>query len=385
MSPEKDENPEIEKQIQIFRQVLESDRLCYLNGRYGKAFEKHFASFIGAPYAISCNSGTNAIYLALKSLNLPPGSEVITTPMTFVSTAQAIILAGLTPRFADIEPDKPLLSPTAVEAKMNHKTAAILPVHLFGLPCNMDSLTTIAQRYHLKIVEDCAQAFGSRISLQFCGTFGHAGAFSFCFAKTMTLAGEGGMVVTSDLNLAQKTASLRNVGYAHDFKENCWKPTEKGADIGFNMRLLEIQSALGITQLHQIENEFTRRRTLTNTLKKILAPIDYLTPYPHADNQDIIYYQFPILINRKKKDLPPQEIVKRLNNHKIPADTAYLTPVNHCRFYKTFIKENHMPSAWGEEIFPNYQAQSQSLFVIKLSKKLDHDILETLDIEKILK
>jgi dTDP-4-amino-4,6-dideoxygalactose transaminase len=359
----------MEDELKIIQGVLESGRLNYLNGEYGKRFERDFRDYFHSEYAVSCNSGTNALILALQGLNLPSGSEVITTPMTFVSTVHAIILAGLVPRIVDIEADCPVISSQTVRLSINDNTSAILPVHIFGYPCNMGPICSLAGQYKLKVIEDCAQAIGSKVNGKYCGTFGHASAFSFCFTKIVTLAGEGGMVMTSDKETALKIAALRNVGYRHEYDQGMLKVTDKGAEVGYNMRLLEIQSALGIYKLSNLGEEFQMRKNAAVKISQVIHEIPWLTTYTEGNNREIIYNQMPLLLEKDKTDIDPSQLVGILKKNGIPVDTAYSKPVNHYEFYRNYLRTNHLPEVWGGEEFPNFNDQSSRLFIIKLSSK----------------
>ena len=363
-------------ELEIIQKVLESGKMNYLNGEYGKKFEQNFGYFFNSDFAVSCNSGTSALILALQALNLPKGSEVITTPMSFVSTAHAIILAGLVPRIVDIDPNFPVITSQSIATGLNANTSAILPVHIFGYPCNMGAICSLAEQHQLKVVEDCAQALGSRIDGKYCGTLGHAGAFSFCFTKTITLAGEGGMVLTVDQDVALKIASLRNVGYRHEYDQGVLKVTEKGAEIGYNMRLLEIQSALGIYKLSHLELELQMRKNAVNKITKAISEVPWLNSYGTNSNQEIVYHQMPILLEKDKTDLTPTQLISILKKNGIPADTTYSKPVNHYEFYQNYLKENQLPEKWGHEEFPNFNDQTSRLLIIKLSSKLTDSTID---------
>jgi dTDP-4-amino-4,6-dideoxygalactose transaminase len=366
----RDERETFAEELEVIRSVYASGRLSYLNGRYGREFELRFADRLGAPFAVSCNSGTNALVLALMSLDLAPGSEVITTPMTFVSTVHAIVLSGLVPRIADIGADEPGLTVASVAACVNERTAALLPVHVFGYPCDMPALMELAQKHDLKVVEDCAQALGSKVAGRHCGTFGDANAFSFCFTKTMTLAGEGGMVLASDPELALRCAGLRNVGYRQELTTEGWRARDKGAGIGFNMRLLEIQSALGLHELLRLDEELERRRRLARGMRRIVDETPWLTCYPEREEDDVVYHQLPVLVAEEVDHITPADVVRRLRGNDVPADMAYRKGVHQYPFFRD------QATALAPIAVPCFEDQTSRLFILKLSARVGPESLE---------
>jgi perosamine synthetase len=365
---------QMEKELEIIREVYNTGRFNYLNGKYGRRFEKCFAGFFNSEYAVSCNSGTNALILALRALDLPPGSEVITTPMTFVSTVHAIIFSGLTPHIADTGKNTPGLDSASIETCINSNTSAVLPVHIFGFPCDMTSITGLCKRHGLKIVEDCAQALGSSINGKYCGTFGDAGAFSFCFTKILTLAGEGGMVLTGDEKTALRMASMRNVGYDHEYEDQMLRVTEKGISTGYNMRMLEIQSALGIYKLGIIKDEFAKIRDAVKNIKQVIDGIHWLSCFREGTGWETVYHQFPVLIDRKKISISPQELVCMLKERGIPADTAYNRPINEYEFFRRYISARETGIKAPVADLPNFRELTSRLFVLKLSSGIDPEM-----------
>jgi dTDP-4-amino-4,6-dideoxygalactose transaminase len=233
----------------------------------------------------------------------------------------------------------------------------------------MGGLKRIAEKHNLKIIEDCAQALGSSIKKKYCGTWGNAGAFSFCYTKTLTLEGEGGMILCHDKEYAEHLAALRNVGYSHHYVNNMWKPAKKGEYIGFNMRLLELQSAIGLHKLKEIDKEFNRRKNLVFKLKEGLKDNEYFSFFPLKDYEEPVYYQFPVKFDTRKSSLKISELVKTLRKKNLPADTAYATPINRYPFFKKYVKENNLPEEWLKEKFPNYEKLVNSMFILKLGAK----------------
>ena len=221
---------EVEKEV---IEVLRSG--SYILGKNCKAFEEEIAKFLGCNHALTLNSGTDALHLALRALDIGPGDEVITVAFTFVATTEAIGIVGAKPVFADIDPDTFNIDVNEIESKITPRTKAILPVHLYGQPCNMDIIMDIAKRHDLFVIEDACQAIGAEYKGKKVGTFGDIGCFSFYPTKNLGTMGDGGLVATNSEFLKNRITALRNHGgavrYYHD-------------EIGVNSRLDEVQAAI---------------------------------------------------------------------------------------------------------------------------------------------
>ena len=227
----------------------------FILGPNVEAFETEFARYVGARYAVGVASGTDALELALRALNVGPGDEVITTPFTFVATAEAISCVGATPLFADIEPATYLLDPAHVERAITPRTKAILVVHLYGGPARLDAFERLARERRVHLIEDCAQAIGSRYRGRHVGTVGVMGCFSFFPSKTLGAFGDGGMVVTGEERLAQRIRRLRVHGSARKYEHE---------EIGRNSRLDELQAAILRVKLRHLEAWVETRRTVAH-------------------------------------------------------------------------------------------------------------------------
>lgn len=235
-----------EEEKQAVIAVLESGHLA--QGPMVREFEERFAAQCGVKHAVATSSGTTALHLALLAHGIRPGDEVITTPFTFIASANAILFVGAKPVFVDIEEESFNINPTLIEEKITPRTRAILPVHLYGNPCEIEAMMAIADAHGLVIIEDACQAHGASINGRQVGSFG-TGCFSFYPTKNIT-SGEGGMVTTHDDGIAERVRMLRDHGmrrkYYHDL-------------LGYNFRMTDIQAAIGLAQLGKIEN-FTHRR-----------------------------------------------------------------------------------------------------------------------------
>lgn len=240
---------------QAVMDVMSSNKVNYWTGQRGREFEKEFASFANAEYAIAVANGTVALDLAWVALNLPKGSEVIVTSRTFLASVSSIVLAGLIPVFADVDRDSQNISVDTILPRLSEKTAAILCVHLAGWPCEMTEIMQIAKEHSLFVVEDCAQAHGTQYKGQSVGSIGDIAAWSFCQDKIMTTAGEGGMVTTNN-------KSFWNAMWSYKDHGKSWQAIyEKQHPPGFrwlhesfgtNWRMTEIQSAVGLKQLEKM-------------------------------------------------------------------------------------------------------------------------------------
>lgn len=239
--------PELDEAIQ---RVLTSGR--FILGPEVEALEREAAAYCGTSSAVGVASGTDALELALRACGIGPGDEVVTTAFSFFATVEAIIAAGASPVFVDIEPLTYTLDPAQVEAKLSPRTKAILPVHLYGHPCDMGAIMRLAQAHHLSVIEDCAQAIGAQYQGRRVGSFGTAGCFSFYPTKNLGAYGDGGMVMTNDARLAEQIRTLRAHGsnarrYHHD-------------RLGTNSRLDELQAAILRVKLRSLDHWNAARR-----------------------------------------------------------------------------------------------------------------------------
>ena len=287
-----------EKEVDAARQVIQSGWLTM--GEVTKNFEKLFAEFIGAKHAVAVSSGTAALHLANLSLGVASGDEVICPSLTFVASANSIIYAGGQPVFADITShDDFNISPDDIEKKITKRTKAIEVVHYAGFPCNMDLIRKIADNHGLCIIEDCAHAPGAEYNGKKCGTIGEIGCFSFFPNKNMTTA-EGGMITTNDDDLAEKIRLMRSHGMTtltldrhrgHAFSYDV-------VELGFNYRIDEIRSAIGIVQLKKLQENNNRRQELADTYMERLAGV-YGIKIPFKNSCGIpSHHIFPVLLER---------------------------------------------------------------------------------------
>jgi len=255
-----------EKAIQAVEAVLRSGKVNYWTGRKGMEFEEKFAAWQGSKYAISVASGTAALHVALSALGIGPGDEVIVPSYTFIATSFSVVQAGAIPRFADVNLEDHCISVESAERLVNQRTRAIVPVHLYGNVCDLDKILAFAKKHNLFVVEDNAEAFGGVYKGRKTGAWGHMAACSFCQNKTFTTGGEGGMVTTDDEDLAWRARSFRDHGYDVKERLNLLELEQKLPYIhnmvGWNYRMTEMQSAIGLAELERIDtwNMPARRR-----------------------------------------------------------------------------------------------------------------------------
>lgn len=281
----------IEMQEELTKTVIDVLKSAkYILGPYCAELEERIAVYHGVRHAIALASGTDALILSLKALGIGAGDEVITTPFTFFATVESIIICGAVPVFVDIDEDTMNITSQGIIQKITEKTKAIIPVHIFGTPCNMPEIMEIAKKYNLRVVEDCAQSFGAEIHSIKTGTFGDTGCFSFYPSKNLGAFGDGGMVITNNTEIKDIIVSLRNHGstitYIHD-------------KAGFNSRLDEIQASILLVKLKKID--IMNKIRLDNALYyNSLLENDVRCPIIPKDTK-CVFHQYTIRTNNRDK------------------------------------------------------------------------------------
>jgi dTDP-4-amino-4,6-dideoxygalactose transaminase len=256
----------------------------YILGSAVAGFEASFAAYSGGEHCVGLASGTDALALALRALGVGPGDEVILPALTFAGSAQAALQCGAQLRFVDVDPRTRCIDPAAAAAAVNPRTAAIMPVHLFGQPADMPAVMALATRHRLAVVEDCAQSHGATLDGRRLGTFGHAAAYSFYPTKNLGCVGDGGAVVTNDASLVDRIRSLRNYGFS---------PNERiSRTLGFNSRLDEIQAAILSALLPHLDAANAERRAIAARFRSALAESPSLGLPP--DGEGCVYHQFAL-------------------------------------------------------------------------------------------
>lgn len=277
---------DLRKQYQPFKEEILSgiskvfDGMHLFLGENVQAFEKEFSDFCEVKFGFGVSDGTSALHLILRAMEIGPGDEVITVSHTFIATAEAILLAGATPVFVDIDPDTYLMDVSKIEEKITPSTKAILPVHLYGQPVDMDPVLRLADENHLKVIEDACQAHGARYKGRRAGSLGDAAAFSFYYSKNLGAYGEGGFVTTNDDEIARKIRMLRDHGsqqkYHHDI-------------VGFNARLDEVQAVVLRAKLPHLEQWNDQRRQHAALYTALLVDSPVKTPSVSSDAESVFH------------------------------------------------------------------------------------------------
>lgn len=259
-------------------------------GHFVEAFEEKWAAYCGMRYGIAVSNGTTALHLALACLDLQPGDEVILPTFTIISCVQAIIYNGGTPVLVDSEPRTWCMNVEQVEAKINRHTRAIMPVHIYGHPVDMDPLKDLAHKHHLVIIEDAAEAHGAEYKGKRCGGLGDLSCFSF-YANKIITTGEGGMVLTDQDNYAQRLRSKRNLCFR---KERRFYHTE----LGYNFRLTNIQAALGLAQLERIDETVAHKRWIGQAYTERLSHMEGLQLPVEEPGSKNVYWMYGLVLDK---------------------------------------------------------------------------------------
>jgi perosamine synthetase len=282
-------------------------------------FEKNMAHYVGTKFAVAVNSGTSGLYLCLKAMGIGSGDEVITTPFTFIATANCILMVDAKPVFVDIDPVSYNLDASKIEKAITPKTKAILPVEVFGNPAGMAEIRRIADKHNLLVLEDCCEALGSRLEGKPAGQFGQMGVFAFYPNKQMT-TGEGGMIVTDDERLAALCMSMRNQGRGAG---GGWLAHER---LGYNYRLSDINCALGIVQLSRIEEFIRKRRAVAAMYQEILANETRIVVPREEDGSFISWFVFVVRLTDRYSQAQRDRLLSMMTQRGIQVNN-YFPPV----------------------------------------------------------
>ena len=312
--------------------VLESGNLStflaqsgenFLGGKKIREFENNFADYVGTKYAISFNSATSALHAAVVATGVNPGQEVIVPPYTFTSTATSVLMHNAIPVFADVQDDIFCIDPASIEKNVSPLSKAIIPVHLFGHPAEMDEIMKIAQKHSLVVIEDCAQAPGAKYKGRNVGAIGNCGIFSFQESKNIA-TGEGGMLVTDDDKIAEIARMVRNHGEA--ILDTQKQRTYKTEFLGWGYRMTELEAALGVEQLKKLDKFNQIRRELADFLTKNINSIEGLKHIkrPYAEHA---YYVYAFTFDEAKIGISRDQFVRALNAEGIPFGQGYVKPL----------------------------------------------------------
>ncbi|MBV8652886.1 MAG: DegT/DnrJ/EryC1/StrS family aminotransferase [Alphaproteobacteria bacterium] len=328
-------------------------------------FEREFAAYRQARHAAAVGSCTAALHLSMMAIGIGPGDEVITTPMTFCSSVNAIIHTGATPVLVDCERDTMNIDAAAIERKVTPRTKAILPVHFCGRPCDMDTIMGLAHAHRLRVIEDCAHAIETMYSGRAAGTIGDIGCFSFYATKNLTTA-EGGMILTGDEELAARIKVLALHGLSKDawkrFSDSGYQHYEVSA-AGFKYNMTDIQAAIGLAQLRRIEDFAVRRNEIWAIYDRAFADLPCLLPPPPADGTLHARHLYTPLLQLERLRVGRDDILNALNAENIGAGVHYVAVHRHGFYERTY--------DWTAEQFPNADFVSERTLSLPLSPALD--------------
>ncbi|MEM2110353.1 MAG: DegT/DnrJ/EryC1/StrS family aminotransferase [Candidatus Bathyarchaeia archaeon] len=310
---------ELKAVTEVMKSAIEfSGKLWRMEGNKCEEFEREFASFFGTKYAVAVSSGTAAIHVALASLRLDPGCEVITSPITDVGSVTPIIYQNLVPVFADVDPETLNVTPESIAERITDKTKAIMPVHLWGAPCDMDPVMELAEKHNLVVIEDCAQAHGAVYKGKFVGSIGDMGCFSLMNGKHITTGGEGGAITTSNEEYCQ------NGMLSSRSRFSPW--TTIRFDIVYpvlNYRLTELQASIGLVQLKKLPKIVAKRRELCMKLAKYISHLEAVKFPKILENTDPSFWFLPIFVDLKKITVSIDHFAEALVREGIPVGAKY--------------------------------------------------------------
>jgi dTDP-4-amino-4,6-dideoxygalactose transaminase len=325
---------------------------AFVQGPEVKRFEDAFAAYLGSAHCVAVNSGTSALHLALLALGIGPGDEVITVPHTFIATAEAISAVGARPVFVDVDPVTYTMDPALVESAITPLTRALLPVHLYGNPAEMDSLLSIARRHNLALVEDACQAHGASYKGRKAGTLGNAGCFSFYPSKNLGSCGEGGAMVTNDAELAGKVRMLRDHGsvrkYEHSFP-------------GYNFRMEGFQGAVLATKLKYLDTWNDQRRALAQRYEEKLGSSPFVLPTETAGARHV-YHLY--VIQSEDRETLKQQLAER----GIESGLHYPIPLH--------LQEAYKPLGYGVGDFPVSELLASRILSLPMFPELSSEAVD---------
>ena len=348
-------------------EVTESLRSGWVGtGPKVKRFEEMFREYKGSRHAIAVSSCTAALHLSLLTLGIKPGDEVITTPITFAATANAICHVGARPVFADVQKDTMNIDPVAVEKKIRRETKALIPVHLGGRPCSMDELMELARRFNLRVIEDAAHAIEASYRGRSLGTLGDIGCFSFYVTKNITTV-EGGMVITDQDDWAQTIKSMA----LHGMTADAWsRYSDEGfkhyqvVSAGFKYNMTDIQASIGIHQFRKMEAYARRRKEIWEAYQESFRDLPLLLPSPTPPDQRHAYHLYSPLLDLDRVRCTRDQFLQALHKENIGAGIHYIALHLHPFYQKT------LGYRVGE--FPNAEFISHRTFSLPFSAKLTH-------------
>jgi dTDP-4-amino-4,6-dideoxygalactose transaminase len=327
-------------------------------------FEEAFRTYKGAAHAVAVSSCTAALHLSMVAAGLNPGDEVITTALTFCATVNAIIHSGATPVLVDVDPRTMNIDPLEIETAITGKTKAILPVHFTGRPCDMDAITTIAQKHRLRIIEDCAHAIETEHKGRKAGTFGDFGCFSFYVTKNV-VSGEGGMILPRN----EEDAARIKVLALHGMSKDAWKRfSDEGykhyhvIECGFKYNMMDIQAAIAIHQLERVDSCWRRRQEIWDRYNDAFSDLPITLPEAPAPDTRHAYHLYTILVDERETGISRDRFLDAMTDENIGVGVHYLSIPEHPFYQQTF--------GWRPEDYPRAMEIGRQTVSIPLSPKL---------------
>jgi len=311
-----------DREIELVTQVLRSDVLSL--GTFAPRFEADLAAIAGRRHGIACSSGTAGLHLGVRALGIGRGDQVITTPFSFVASANCLLYEGAVPRFVDIEEDTLGLDPTRIDDAASPRTRAILPVHVFGRPCRIEAIDAAARSHGWSLIEDSCEALGSSVNGRALGSFGALSVFAFYPNKQIT-TGEGGVVLTDDDELAETMRSLRNQGRDRD---GTWL---RHVRLGYNYRLDEMSAAVGVAQLERLSELRAGRTRVAAAYEQALADADWVTTPSVGPGESVDWFVYVV---RLEPGIDRDALIPRLAERGVPA-RPYFQPIHTQPFYRS--------------------------------------------------
>jgi len=350
------------EELEAVRKVFESGIL--VQGGRIRLFEEEFAEYIGVEHAVAMANGTVALDIALKALRLGPGDEVVTSAFSFIASSNCVLYQGAKPVFADIDPRTFNIDPLDVAEKITAKTKAIIAVHLFGQPAEMDALKEIAEDHEIALVEDAAQAHGAEYKGRKVGGLGAIGCFSFYATKNMT-TGEGGMITTNSNELERRARLLRNHGETGKYHH---------VILGYNYRMSEITAAVGSVQLRKLDKSNKKRRENADLLTRGIGKISGLTAPYVKDNVRHVFYQYVVRVE-DGYSMGREKLAERLRERGVDVAVHYPTPLYEQSLYREI--------GYGKTVCPMAEDASKRVLSLPVHPSVTgEDITYTLDLLK---
>ncbi|MCZ6680755.1 MAG: DegT/DnrJ/EryC1/StrS family aminotransferase [Candidatus Poribacteria bacterium] len=365
-----------EREEELLIQAVRSQNLFGKSGTFVKELEKKFAAFHGTNYAQASTSGTAAIHTAVGVVNPNPGDEIITAPITDPGSVMPILMQNAVPVFADVDPKTLNMTPESIEANITDRTRAIILVHLFGRPCNIDEVLAIAEKHNLILIEDCCQTHATKYKGRYAGTFGHMGCFSFQQSKHMT-TGDGGMIITNDEQTYIRLKLFSDKGWDYQYMGE-----RDHAFLAPNYRMTEMQGAVGIAQLEKLRDVVERRIALGKLLNELIADAPGVEVAPTPDDREVSWWNYIFHVTGHD----PDEFCKAVSAEGVAMSAHYIRDPIYMRgnfltekntygssgfpFDSTYVSRKYH---YGPELVPNAVEGLRSVVVTALHEHMGED------------